>query len=80
MKLRQHRGGLDESLATTIEIEPTRNALLQAIKQEMGFSNVYDKDISITYYGYDARIEWETYIVEIDGFGVYGFTNGPVQC
>ena len=32
MKLRQHRGGFEESMQTTIEIEPTKEALLQAIQ------------------------------------------------
>jgi hypothetical protein len=28
-------------------------------------------------YGYDARIDWDTYIVTVNGEGM-GFTNGPL--
>jgi peptidoglycan hydrolase-like protein with peptidoglycan-binding domain len=28
---------------------------------------------------WDYRIGWDTHIVTVDGYGVYGFTDGPVE-
>jgi len=80
MKLRQHRGGLEESMATTIEIEPTMEALLAAVRASMSPLSVADDSLSVKPYGFDKRINWDTHIVEIQGFGVYGFTDGPLSC
>ena len=79
MKLRLYRGGLAESMATIVEIEPTMEALLQEVRKEM--ANVIsfpDSALTIKPYGFDSRTNWNTYIVEIQSFGVYGFTDGPL--
>lgn len=60
---RFHRGGLKESLDTSIEVESV-DKLFETIKPK-GFMNV-------SYYGYDSRIKWETYIV-CDEAGPIGF-------
>lgn len=81
MKLREHRRLLDESLATTIEIEPTREALLGAINAAMlGWSGfpVTEAAVSVKPYCFDDRIGWNTHIVCIKDWGVYGFTDGSV--
>ncbi|MCK9567521.1 hypothetical protein M0R72_01065 [Candidatus Pacearchaeota archaeon] len=82
MKLRQHRGGLAESMATTIEIEPTMEALLVAIRERYkGLMDVADDAVSVNPHGHhDKRNNWNTHIVVIQGFGVYGFTDGPLSC
>ena len=81
MKLRQHRGGLAESMATTIEIEATATALLAAMQPVMVSYGV-DLTPEMIHVkpcgGMDERIGWDTYIVTIDGCGVYGFTDGPL--
>ncbi len=80
MKLREHRGGLYDSLATTIEIEPTIEALENAIKYSLrNLWNLKCGSVHLSYYGYDQRINWSCHIVTIDGFGVYGFTDGPLM-
>lgn len=82
MKLRQHRGGYSESMATTIEIEPTRPALLQAIlaSDMIGMPDPLTEDmIGVTSgMGRDPRNGWDTHIVTIKDWGVYGYTDGPV--
>lgn len=77
MKVRQHRGGLEESLATTVSIPPTIEALTLFISSvEDLFIN--SSAIHVEKYCYDDRIWWDTYIITVDGLGVFGFTDGPL--
>lgn len=78
-KLREHRGTLSQSMETVIEFEG-REELYKIIKEELGrySMNIWPEMIEVKPYGYDERIEWDTYIVTVDGYGVYGFTDGPV--
>lgn len=81
-KLRQHRGGLDESMATTVEIEATMPALLAAMQPVMepwGVALTPDAVHVTPYGGIDKRIGWDTHVVTLDGYGVYGFTDGPLH-
>lgn len=75
-KYRDHRGNLSESMETVQEFE-TRDDLIDYLKKELPFP-ILDFRLSIAEYIYDARINWSTYIVHIEGFGVVGFTDGPV--
>lgn len=76
MKYRPHRGMLAESMAETREF-PSRAALVEHIRQELAdFSvPVLDEHLHIKPYGYDERIDWDTHIVTLDGYGVLGFTD-----
>jgi hypothetical protein len=85
MKLRQHRGGLSESMATVVNIEPTKKALVEEITKQykdvidMGMVSVDESTVSVeSYGGMDERIGWDTYIVMIKNWGPYGFTDGPL--
>ena len=82
IKIREHRGQLAESMETVIEIEPTRAALLECIRKSFAefppMSGVTDEDITIEHYAYDKRINWDAWMVSIKGYGVFGFTDGPV--
>ena len=81
MKLRQHRGSLAESLATTVVIEATKPALLVVVKSFLSSYgvDVTEEMLSVTPYGgVDKRTGWDTYIVTVDGYGVYGFTDCPI--
>jgi hypothetical protein len=80
VKLRKHRGSLVDSMATVIEIEPTMKALLKAMREDLspGWSFNVD-DVTVEPYGWDERIGWDTHIVNIAGFGPYGFTDGPLR-
>jgi len=82
MKLREHRGNLAESMATVIEIPPTLEALKTVINNELsvfGVPEITDNMIRIEPYGFDKRINWNTHIVMIAGYGVYGYIDGPLQ-
>jgi len=85
--VRQHTGGLQESLATTVDIEPTLEALATSMSESLGVV-VKPRQITVKPYGYDSRIDWNTYIIVIkklrpdgtiaeDG-SVYGFSNVPI--
>lgn len=77
MKYRQHRGGLSESLETTREIAATKEAIALEASLELG-RVVTNREIAVEPYGYDHRILWDTHIVTVEGYGVLGFTDGPV--
>lgn len=79
MKIRIHKGGLAESMKTVTEIEPTTEAIAEYLRSQwdsLGYG-VYPENIRVEPYGFDERIEWNTYIVLLDGNGV-AFTDGPI--
>lgn len=83
MKLRKHRGTLYGSMETLIEFPGTMESLLAILREEFKkfphMKHLLTADnIRVEYIGYDARIGWETYNVIINGFGVYGMTDGPL--
>lgn len=71
MKYRHQRGGLKESMETVIEIEPTIDALAVVLK-------VPPSAITVESYTYDKRIDWDTYLVCVEGCAV-GYTNAFVE-
>lgn len=76
MKFREHRGSLDDSMATCVEIEPTYEALKEHLKKILSYWPLPEPLVlEIKRYGYDNRIQWESYIVKLEGWGVVGFTN-----
>jgi len=77
--IRNHRGGLDESLQTVREVGD-RVELLEIIRKELrpfGVS-LEPEALHIEPYGYDGRIDWDTYLITIDGYGVWGMSKGPL--
>lgn len=80
MKVREHRGSLDRSMGTMVEIEPTAEALVAWINGTIGPylpKDVVPEDISYRYQMFDARIGWESYLIHVAGFGVCGMLDGP---
>ncbi len=57
MRFRFHRGGLEESLKTTIEINS-----IEELKSKIGNPT----NIEFQHCGMDARINWDTYYVIAD--------------
>jgi len=82
MKFREHRGGYAESMATVIEL-PDRAALVAHVQKLLalypGALLVTNERLRVEKYIFDARNGWHTHIVTLDGYGVLGFTNGPVR-
>lgn len=71
MKYRDQRGGLKESMETVREIEPTIDALAVILK-------VPPSAITVERYCYDKRINWDTYLVSVEGHAV-GYCNAFVD-
>lgn len=84
MKIRMHRGGLAESIATQQTIEPTMVAVMAYLKCELGsFLELFPKQLDglvVEPYadGPDERIGWaQTYVVNTST-GVVAFTDEPI--
>ena len=83
MKFREHRGGLAESMETLVEVDSKR-ALVAHIQKLLSpyRVTVADDDVQASLYGSsgDGRIGWEkVYVVTVNGYGVIGFSDGPVE-
>lgn len=75
---RPHKGSLDDSMRGCVEISD-KAALLEIVKQDLS-SYIHDLEISdetleVKPYGFDVRTGWDTHIVTLKGYGVFGFTN-----
>lgn len=71
MKYRSHRGLLEDSMATVVEIEASLFALADLL-------HVEPNRITVEPYCYDQRIDWDTYIVCVDG-APWGFTDSALK-
>jgi hypothetical protein len=76
-KFREHRGTLQESLATVVEVA-SLDELIAHLGPIVAPIPLTAERITIAHYAIDPRIGWDTYIVVITGHGVAGFLNGPL--
>jgi len=78
--VREHRGGLAESMAT---VQPVRDRehLVEIIRESLGpFAfRVEPEHVTVTPYVRDSRIGWDTHLICIEGYGVWGMANGPIE-
>lgn len=80
MQFRWHRGSLDDSMATVRCVRDLPH-LLDVIETEFqGVPQVTGENIRIEHYGFDKRIGWDSHVVYLPGYGVIGFTDGPLPC
>lgn len=72
LRIRHHRGGLEESLATTSTIPATIAAVAQFVQAD-------PSSVTVEKYGagVDDRCGWDTHVVSVDGRAC-AFTDGPV--
>lgn len=81
MKFREHRSGLAESMETVVEIKDREELLAYIAKILYPWPtapSVTPETVKVAPYHYDARIGWDTHIVTLEGYGVLGFTDGPL--
>ena len=81
MKIRLHRELLSDSMKTVMEIEPTQAAIDAFARERMsqcGFHSPGPIQAQVTRYTYDSRIDWDTHIVCVPGYGTVAFTDGPL--
>lgn len=70
-----HRGGLVESLATTVSVE-SLDDVEKFLHEKNTLTMRLPLNLTCKFYGYDDRISWETYII-LDRFGdPVGFSDG----
>jgi hypothetical protein len=69
---RLHRGTLEDAMKTVKEVSSAKD--IEKILLEQGLKR---GKIKIKQYVFDARINWDTHIVTLNGAAV-GFTNGPI--
>lgn len=76
MLFRPVRGGLQESMGGVIEIT-SRACIIGEIKRLHAPVpiNIAEGDLAFRHLGFDARINWDTYLVFTDGLAVHGYTN-----
>jgi hypothetical protein len=90
VKFREHRGGLSESMETTVEVENRAGLIAHVFKllEPFYFERArIDAGLTIEPYSwgsetepfFDERIGWHLHIVTLKGYGVLGFTNGPLN-
>jgi hypothetical protein len=77
MKVRCHRGSLDEAMKTLATIDRTREALRAYLGEHSGICFPPGFTLDVKRYCFDERTGWDTYIVIADGFPV-AWTDGPV--
>lgn len=82
VRFRLHRGGLVESLATTVSVE-SLNDVLEFIDEFHPFTVGYGckkvDELFCEFYGNDARIGWETYAIKNPSGHIIGFSDGPLE-
>ena len=79
---RPHSIGLDigEAMEKVVPIKNREDLIIHLQKKFFPKGKVVtDEDVTIMPYGYDERINWNTYKVILTGVGVVGFTNGPLE-
>lgn len=80
MRVRQHRGSLVESLKTVKQIPSTKEALADHINSVMNYPvNIGPGSIFLIPQGFDDRIAWNTYLISIEGLGVFGYCDEEVK-
>lgn len=77
MKFREHRGGLTESMNTVVELNTRREFCNHIGKVARKFVPENGFTISFSEYSFDTRINWDTYLVVLDGHGPIGMLDGP---
>jgi hypothetical protein len=77
--VREHRGLLTESMETVREVKD-RQELLELIRDQLApFSlDVKVDQLQVKPYIFDSRIGWDTHLITIDGYGVWGMSDGPL--
>jgi hypothetical protein len=80
MKVREHRGNLADSMRTVREVSG-REELLAFIRATLApFGALVEPEhVKVEPYGRDERIGWNTHLIWIEGYGVWGMADGPIE-
>ena len=75
MKFREHRGGLAESMETVVELNTRKEFCDHIGKIARKFVPEGEFTIRFQEYSFDTRINWDTWLVILDGYGPIGMLN-----
>lgn len=77
MRVREHRGSLVDSLKTVKEIPATKEDLVDHINNVLGLPGMFfgPGSITIVGQGFDKRIGWDTYLIVVKDFGIFGYCD-----
>lgn len=76
VKFRFHKGGLAESMQTAIDVK-SKGDIAKAFNDKFN-ACILASDLECSYYAYDERIKWDTYLVTHRGSAI-GFANGDLK-
>jgi hypothetical protein len=78
MRLRESRATLNASLTTIVALD-SRSQIVRYIAEWLGMRglDVNDSMVHFEPCGINPHTGWDEYRVTVDGFGVFGFTDGP---
>jgi hypothetical protein len=78
---RPHRGSLNDSLTEVVEINDFAQLVRHMRREVEGWypedELPTEQNTKLEPYGFDKRIDWDTYLVTVDG-KAWGYTNGPL--
>lgn len=79
-RIREHRGSLYESLKTMRAVNGSREDLFAIVQKSLEpFGRALTPDLlTVSKYHWDARIGWDTHLITIEGYGVWGMADGPL--
>jgi hypothetical protein len=72
---REHRGSLEESMATVTELESWTALVEYVIALVKPYRETTKDDVLLKWYGYDERVNWNTTLVLVKDYGVVGFAG-----
>ena len=82
IKFREHRGSLAEAMGTVVNIQDKKE-LIDIIKDRLSpychGLEISNETVEVSPYGFDNRIIWDTHIVILKGYSVFGFTDAAVD-
>ena len=67
---------LSEAMDQVVEISD-RKELIEYLQRECDYWHPTDENVEVKYHGHDDRIDWDTYLITIDGKAAL-FANGPI--
>jgi hypothetical protein len=79
-RIRIHRGSLADSMETVRVVNGSKEDLFAIIQKSLEpFGREITSDmLTVTPYHYDSRIGWDTHLITIEGYGVWGMADGPL--
>lgn len=80
MRIREHRGSLADSMKTMRTVHGSEElvAVINASLAPFGVT-VAPAAIVVMPYGRDIHTGWDTHLITIVGYGVWGMADGPID-